>query len=110
MNTYWVTFDTDAQLDGILNIINHHNNTYECRIIDAKEYLLKTQYTLQPGARVLVIKQDTTIYICDTDIFFEQQLRNIGLFINVFTSTGFLSRLNYSSEILHDIIPQYIQQ
>ena len=103
MNTYWITFDADTQLDRILNIINDHNKISEYHIIDVKEYLLKTQYKIQPGARVIIIKQDTTIYICDTDIYFEQQLRNIGLFINVFTSTNFLSRLNYSSEISHEI-------
>ena len=78
---------------------------YNYPIIEIKEYKLKKQYMLQRGSRVIIFKQDTNKYIYETDIYFDENIKNqnLNLYINTFTSTSFLKRLNYSSEIIHQL-------
>ena len=106
MNIWWITFDSDEQLNYILDIIRSHNDIIEYPITKATECIIKQQYKLQPGSRVLIMKQYANRYISDTDVYIGKQLMNIGLHINLCISKNFISRLDNSSKIVHEITSQ----
>ena len=108
MNNHWITFETNDQLNNIIEIINEHNNIITLfPIIEIKEYIINKEYKMQPGSRVLILKQDTQKYIYNTDIYFADKLKYLNLYFNIFTSTDFLKRIDIDSEIIHTLSFQY---